>query len=131
MLTLPRSVRIFLSIAPVDMRCGFDALSCRVKEFGQDPFSGHLYVFVSRRGDRIKILSWDHGGFVLWYKRLERGRFRLPAIATEQTTVMLDSASLAMLLDGIDYSRVRRPKHWQPAILDRHRAPNVIEAGDG
>jgi len=114
MLTLPSSVRIFLSSMPVDMRCGFDALSRRVTEFGQDPFSGHLYVFVSRRGDRIKILSWDHGGFVLWYKRLEQGRFRLPAIAAAQTTVMLDSASLAMLLDGIDYSRVRRPKHWQP-----------------
>jgi transposase len=132
MLTLPRSVRIFLSSKPVDMRCGFDALSRRVTEFGQDPFSGHLFVFVSRRGDRVKILSWDHGGFVLWYKRLESGRFRLPASAAQQGTMMLDSASLAMLLDGIDYSRVRRPKHWQPkTISDRHRSSNVVEAGDG
>ena len=81
MLSLPPSVRIYLATAPADMRKGHDGLSALVKqELGQDVFSGHLFVFVSRKGNRIKILTWDHGGFVLYYKRLERGRFRLPAV---------------------------------------------------
>ena len=84
------------------------------RELGADVYSGHLFVFVSRKGDRLKILTWDHGGFVLWYKRLERGRFKLPHLPRGQESVRLDSAQLAMLLDGIDYSRVRRPHRWQP-----------------
>jgi transposase len=64
--------------------------------------SGHLFVFTSRRGDRVKILVWDRGGFVLYYKRLERGRFRLPAIAPGATSVTLDERALDALLDGID-----------------------------
>ncbi len=114
MLTLPRSVRIYLASEPTDMRKGFDGLGALVAQRGQDVFSGHLFVFVSRRGDRIKILSWDRGGFVLWYKRLEKGRFRRPRIGSEQTSVELDAAQLAMLLDGIDYSRVKRPPVWEP-----------------
>ena len=76
MLSLPpSSVKIFLATTPTDMRRGFDGLSALVThDLGQDVFAGHLFVFVSRRGNRIKILSWDRGGFVLWYKRLERGR---------------------------------------------------------
>jgi transposase len=77
-LTLPSSVRIYLAAGPVDLRRSIDGLSAIVAERGHDVYSGHLYAFVSRRGDRIKILTWDHGGFVLYYKRLERGRFRLP-----------------------------------------------------
>lgn len=115
MLTLPPSVRIYLATAPADMRKGHDGLSALVKqELGQDVFSGHLFVFVSRKGNRIKILTWDNGGFVLYYKRLERGRFRIPRLPAEQRTLRLESSQLAMLLDGIDYSRVRRPKGWQP-----------------
>lgn len=115
MLTLPGSVRIYLSTAPTDMRKGHDGLRALVeRELGADVYSGHLFVFVSRKGDRLKILTWDHGGFVLWYKRLERGRFKLPHLPRGQESVRLDSAQLAMLLDGIDYSRVRRPHRWQP-----------------
>lgn len=77
-------------------------------------FSGHLFVFVSRRGDRVKILSWDRGGLALWYKRLEKGRFRLPRIREGSKSVQMDSGELSMLLEGIDYSRVRRPRRWEP-----------------
>ena len=88
MLTLPESVRIYLATAPTDMRKGFDGLSALIEhELGEDVYSGHLFVFVSRRGDRVKILTWERGGFVLWYKRLERGRFRLPRIAPTQKRV--------------------------------------------
>lgn len=115
MLTLPESVRIYLATARTDMRKGFDGLSALVEhELGEDVYSGHLFVFVSGRGNRVKILTWDRGGFVLWYKRLERGRFRMPAIEPNQKTVTLDAGQLAMLLEGVDYSRVIRPKRWQP-----------------
>ena len=76
---LPPSVRIYLASEPMDMRRGIDSLTYIVKErWHLDPFSGHLFLFVSRAGNRAKILYWDKGGFVLFYKRLERGRFRLP-----------------------------------------------------
>jgi transposase len=114
-LTLPRSVRIFISSGPTDMRRSIDGLMSIVKdELEGDAYSGHLYVFVSRRADRVKILTWDKGGFVLYYKRLERGVFRLPHMDANAMAVEIDATQLSMLLDGIDYSRVRRPKPWMP-----------------
>ena len=66
--------RIWLAAEPTDMRCGFDRLAERVRTvIGQDPLSNGLFVFRSRSGDRLKILAWDQGGFILWYKRLETG----------------------------------------------------------
>jgi len=115
-LTLPRSVRIFISSGPTDMRRSIDGLLSIVKEeLEGGAYSGHLYVFVSRRADRVKILTWDKGGFVLYYKRLERGVFRLPHMDPNAMAVEIDATQLSMLLDGIDYSRVRRPKPWMPA----------------
>jgi transposase len=114
-LTLPSAVRIYLAAGPVDLRRSIDGLSAIVAERGHDVYSGHLYVFVSRRGDRIKILTWDHGGFVLYYKRLERGRFRLPERREGATELEIDAMQLAMILDGIDVQRVKRPRHWRPA----------------
>lgn len=113
MLTIPQSVKIFLFSEPTDMRKGFDGLSALVRKSGLDLFSGHLFVFISRRADRAKILCWDRGAFVLWYKRLERGRFTRPH-AGDQDRIELDAGQLAMLLDGVDLSRVRRPARWQP-----------------
>lgn len=114
MLTLPSAVQIYLAVEPVDLRKSIDGLSALVSARGHDPFSGHLFVFQSRRGNRIKILTWDHGGFVLYYKRLEQGRFRLPAIAAGEKEARLDATQLAMLLDGIDMKRVKAPKRWMP-----------------
>jgi len=113
-LTLPSSVRIYLAAAPVDLRKSIDGLGAMVTERGHDLYSGHLYVFTGRRGDRIKILTWDRGGFVIYYKRLERGRFRLPKIAADQVEAQLDATELAMLLDGIDVKQVKPPKRWTP-----------------
>jgi transposase len=112
-LRLPSSVRIFLAAQPTDMRKGFDGLSALVKTRDADVLSGHLFVFVSRRGDRVKVLNWDRGGFVLRHKRLERGRFRMPAIDEGAESVELDSGQLGMLLDGVDLSRVRRQRVWE------------------
>lgn len=115
MLLLPRAVRIHLAAEPVDMRKSIDGLFVHVQRaLVADPYSGHLFVFLSKRRDKVKVLAWDGGGFLLLYKRLEAGRFRMPEVAQDATCVQLDSTQLAMLLDGIDVSRVRRPVKWQP-----------------
>ena len=76
MLSLPPSVRIFVATQPVDGRKGVDSLVAIVRSaFAQDPLSGHLYAFFSRRSDRVRIVYWDRNGFAMWTKRLEKGRF--------------------------------------------------------
>lgn len=115
MLTVAPSVRIYLATEAVDLRRGHDGLCALVRgRFAKDPHDGSLFVFVGRRGDRIKILYWDRGGFVLVYKRLERGRFQLPHVPSDAQSVTLDSESLAMLLAGVDLKSVRRIPAWSP-----------------
>ena len=80
MLSFAPSVRVFLASEPVDMRRGHDGLFAIVKSWAKDPFSGDLYCFVGKRRDRVKVLVWHRGGFVLLYKRLEQGRFRIPRV---------------------------------------------------
>ena len=97
------------------MRRGHDGLLALVRALGlADPYSGHLFVFLGRRADRCKVLYWHRGGFVVSYKRLERGRFRLPSFPAAAQSVVLDATELTMLLDGIDVRRVRRPELWTP-----------------
>lgn len=115
MLSLSPAIRIFLASEPADMRKSIDGLGAIVRnQLGEDVYSGHFFVFVSRRGDRVKILTWSRGGFVVYYKRLEKGRFRLPSIPADASQVQIDGTQLAMLLDGIDTTRVRRPAMWAP-----------------
>jgi len=107
-------MRIWLSSEATDMRCGFDRLADRVRVvIGQDPLSGHWFVFRSRRGDRLKILVWDRDGFVLWYKRLETGVFKLPRVTAGARSVELRASELAMVLDGIDVSKLKRVKRYE------------------
>jgi transposase len=104
-----------LATGKVDLRRGHDGLGAIVRnQWKVDIYGGHLFVFVGRRGDRCKILFWDRGGFVLYYKRLERGRFRVPQVAADASSVRIDATELAMLLDGIDLVSVKRPKRWEP-----------------
>jgi transposase len=104
-----QAARIWLAVEPTDMRCGFDRLAERVREvIGQSPVSGHLFLFRSRRGDRLKILHWDQDGFILWYKRLEVGVFKLPRAQEGARSVELRASELAMVLDGIDVSKLKR-----------------------
>lgn len=114
MLSIPAAVKIFLAAEPTDMRRGFDGLAAMVQSRGQDVFSGHLFVFLSKRYDRVKILTWERGGFALWYKRLERGRFRLPHFTDDDNTLELDAGQLAMLLDGVDLKKIKRNVAWTP-----------------
>ena len=118
MLSLPGSVRIYFFSEPTDVRKGFDGLTALVKDAGLNEFSGHLFVFVSRRGDRAKVLAWERGGFTLWYKRLERGQFRRPEIKAGVSQIRLEADQLMLLLEGIDLKKVRRPKRWEPKGID-------------
>ena len=106
-------IRILLFTEPTDMRKGFDSLGGLVLAANEDVYSGHLFVFLSRRRNRAKILTFQKGGFVLWYKRLDRGRFK-PQFSADGAQMELDGTQLTMLLDGIDLSRVKRPQHWRP-----------------
>lgn len=111
-----QGARIWLAAEAADMRCGFDRLAERVKTvIGQEPLSGHLFVFRSRRGDRLKILVWDCDGFVLWYKRLEAGVFKLPKMEAGARSVELRASELAMILDGIDMARLKRVARYERA----------------
>jgi len=99
-----------------DMRCGFDRLAERVRAvIGENPQSGHLFVFRSRRGDRLKILVWERDGFVQWYKRLELGVFKLPRVEQGARSVELRASELAMILDGIDVSKLKRVRRYERA----------------
>lgn len=107
-------VRIWLASEATDMRCGFDRLAERVKAvIGRDPLSGHWFVFRSRRGERLKILVWDRDGYVLWYKRLEAGVFKLPRVEPGACSVELRASELAMVLDGIDMSKLKRVPRYE------------------
>lgn len=109
-----QGVRIWWATEKTDMRCGFDRLAERVRAvMGEDPLSGHLFVFRSRRGDRLKILLWDGDGFVLWYKRLEEGVFKLPGVEAGRRSVELRASELAMVLDGIDMTKLKRVARYQ------------------
>jgi transposase len=142
-LSLPLPGRIFWCTLPTDMRKSFDTLSGLVqKHLGQDPLSGDLFVFRSKRGDRIKLLWWDSDGLAIWYKRLEEGTFALPSTVTAATAsgatvddgeaprtaagdhgVMLRPAELALLLDGIDLTHVKRQKRYQKPIPETDKIP--------
>ena len=130
MLSLPPSVRLFLATTPVDGRKGADSLMVLVRDvFRQDPLSGHLFVFFSKRRDRVRILYWDRNGFALWQKRLEQGCFRPPFAADGALAhTAIESAELALILEGIDLAGARRRPRWQPdrSSMDKeHRALNT------
>jgi transposase len=113
MLNFPPAVRIWLATAPVDLRRSFDGLAEQVRQhLHNDPLSGHVFVFRNKRGDRIKLLYWDEDGYVIVYKRLEMGVFPWPTVAAEQPSVTLRAAELAMLLDGIDWSKAQRGRRY-------------------
>jgi transposase len=120
MLTLPPSVRIFIAAAPVRMCNGYDGLANAAREVvAQDPMSGHLFVFFNRARTQVKALYWDHDGFCVIGKRLERGRFKLPEIQPGQVVVELEATELMLLLGGIDLRGARRRSRWRPGTAEK------------
>ena len=121
MLSLGPGVQVVLATEPVDLRRGHDGLVTLVRSLWRaDPYSGTLFVFFGRRRDRVKVLFFSAGGFVVYYKRLERGRFCMPHVPEAASQIVLDAASLAMLLDGVDLRAVRRAPRWEPARARKH-----------
>ena len=108
MLTLPSAVQVFVCREPTDMRKSFDSLAALTSQIiGQNPLSGHLFVFFNRRLDRIKVLFWDRSGYCLYYKRLEAGSFSIPA-----NTAALSLPELTLILEGIELAGARRKKRF-------------------
>ena len=105
MITVLAGVRVLVATAPVDFRKGADGLVALVRErLGHDPFSGTIFIFRSKRADRLKILAWDGSGLVLLWKRLEHGAFRWPPIS--DGVMRLSASQFAVLVDGMDWARL-------------------------
>ncbi len=116
MLNIPTNTRIYLCTQPTDMRKSFDGLhALAVEVLKQDPLEGHLFVFLNRRRDRVKLLWWDRDGLALFYKRLEGGTFELPAAPDSQDGIEIDSVDLALLLGGVDLRSAKRRKRYSRA----------------
>lgn len=126
MLSLPPSVRVFVATQAVDGRKGADSLMVIVRDvFKHDPLGGHLFVFFSKRFDRVRIVYWDRNGFAMWTKRLEKGRFRTTFARTDEiAAVAIESAELALILEGIDLAGARRRARWEPAQKKMYAALN-------
>jgi len=114
MLTLPSAVQVFICLQPTDLRKSFDSLAALVSSVvHQNPLSGHLFVFLNRSRDRIKILFWDRSGYCLYYKRLEAGTFILPLLPDSSAASLSTSLpELTLMLEGIDLNGCRRRKRF-------------------
>lgn len=116
MLSITAGTQIYLAAEATDMRKGFDALYGLVtSQLHKDPLSGHLFLFVNRRRDKLKILYWDGDGLAIWYRRLEQGTYQLPKLSADQKSLEIRSEELTMLLRGIDLSSVQRRKRYSKA----------------
>lgn len=105
---------MFVATARVDGRKGIDGLSVLVRsQFAENPLSGTMFVFFSKRGDRVRVLYWDRDGYVLITKRLEKGTFRLPW-QSAQGHVVIECAELLLVLEGIDLAGCVRRARWSP-----------------
>lgn len=117
MLSIPPTMRVFVAVAPTDMRKSFDGLvGVAQSVIREDPLSGHLFVFFNRRRTMMKSVYWDRNGYCLVAKRLEQGTFVLPE-ANEHGVVELEAAELALIVEGIDLSNARRRPRWSPPAV--------------
>jgi transposase len=113
MLSLPAERRIWLCTQPTDMRCSFDGLSARVRHhLGEDPTGGHWFAFINRRRTQIKVLAFEAGGYCVWSKRLEQGRFAVLSAAGSVKRGLSRTEFLA-LLEGVDRVIKRHRKRYQ------------------
>ena len=114
MLALDRSFRFELYLSPTDMRKSFDSLCGIVQnELSTLPTDGSVYIFVNRLHNKMKLLQWRVGGFVLYYKRLEKGRFELPVYDNSVKSLMLDYSQLVLLFDGITIGNLSQKNRYK------------------
>lgn len=115
MLSIAPRTKIFLYGKAADLRRGYDGLAAIVQDaMGEDPLSGSLFIFVNKRGNRIKLLYWDRDGYAIWMKRLEIGSFELPGSRDpESASVKLSASQLSLILEGIELASVRHRRRYQ------------------
>lgn len=129
MISIASSTRIFIATEPTDMRKGFDGLQGLVANvLGADPLSGHLFLFVNRRRDKLKVLYWDGDGLAIWYRRLEQGTFQLPTLHDDQNSAEISREDLIMLIRGLDYENVSRRKRFKMPKLETAKADESVTA---
>lgn len=133
MLSLPPSVRLFVATQPVDGRKGADSLMVLARDvLRQDPLSGHLFVFFSKRRDRVRIVYWDRSGFAMWTKRLESGRFSPTFSADGKLGVSnIEAAELLLIIEGIELAGARRRARWQPRKTKAEGVPPQLFSSSG
>jgi transposase len=113
---LGAATRIYLAAGATDMRKGFEGLYGLVRDrLLCEPLSGHVFLFSNAQRNRLKLLFWDGSGLWVCAKRLEKGRFRWPEIASEQVKIVLSQEELVMLLGGIDLSQTQR-RRWHRVV---------------
>jgi transposase len=117
MLSDRRVEKVYLACGVTDMRKSIDSLAAIVQAgFGLDPFSPALFVFCNRGRDKLKILQWDHNGFWLHYRRLEKGTFRWPPSTTPLQTEAIDYRAFRWLLDGLDLQQKKAHSPLKPTV---------------
>jgi transposase len=121
MLVIPRAVRVYVATATVSLRKSFEGLSNEVRAvLARDPLSGHVFVFLNRRRNQVKLLVWTRGGYTIVHKRLERGKFVFASqVASDAKSVEVDVHELSMLLEGIDVTCAKTSARWEPAKRSR------------
>jgi len=113
MFTLTSSYQYYFYSGATDMRKGFDGLCGLIhQELRRRPVSGEVFVFVNRQRDKIKLLHWEQGGFVLYYKRLERGTFELPKIGSHGKTCQISWSSLMLMVEGISIEKYKQKRRY-------------------
>lgn len=127
MILVPRAVRVYFATQPTNLRKSFDGLTNEIRHvLGHDPLGGHVFVFLNRRRNQVKLIVWTRGGFTIVHKRLERGTFTFPArVTAEAASVAIDVHELAMLLEGIDVSRVKAKPRWEPPTRTSSRSTAI------
>jgi transposase len=113
MFSLSSALSYFLYHNPVDIRNSFDGLCGIIQnELGRDPLSGEVFIFTNKRRNQVKLLRWEQGGFILYYKRLETGTFELPQSENDSTTCPLQWSTLVLMIEGISMKNIQKRKRY-------------------
>jgi transposase len=116
MFSLTTSNSYYLYRNPTDMRKSFDGLSCLVQsEMKRNPLSGEVFLFINKRKDRVKLLKWESGGFVLFYKRLEEGTLELPKSSSEDKSIAFSWTQIILMIEGIMIEKYRLKNRYKRA----------------
>lgn len=128
MFSLGSSHRFNLYRHPTDMRKSFDSLCGIIEEqLKGKPLNGEVYVFINRPRNRIKLLHWEHGGFVIYYKRLETGTLETPEYEEKSNCYVMSWTELVMMVDGIRWQKIQRRERWEPTQADKKNEEKLIE----